>query len=130
VDRSSGAGQRRIKGPRGKALGKRRAEIAERSNAHCYETGGLRRVHVRRRLNVEKRILIQAATYNLALMMRTLLGAGTPKGLSQRFAAAFGHTLGLRRASQALAALAHHILAAMGLIDDLTCGPAAVGSAR
>jgi len=87
------ANRRRIKGNRGQRLRKLRGEIAERSNAHCYETGGLRRVHVRRRDNVEKRVLIQAATYNLALMMRALLGAGTPKGLTRRLAAAFGRLI-------------------------------------
>ncbi len=94
--------RRRIQGERGKALLRRRAEVAERSNAHCYETGGLRRVHVRRRDNVTKRVLIQAATYNLALLMRTLLGAGTPKGLAGRLAAACAGLLGAHLAARAL----------------------------
>ncbi len=64
------ANRRRIKGVRGEELRKKRGEIAERSNAHCYETGGLRSVHVRGQENASKRILIQAATYNIALLMR------------------------------------------------------------
>ena len=41
------ANRRRIRGERGKQLAKLRAEKVERSNAHCYETGGMRRVHLR-----------------------------------------------------------------------------------
>ena len=106
------ANRRRIKGARGQRLRKLRGEIAERSNAHCYETGGLRRVHVRHRDNVEKRVLIQAATYNLALMMRMLLGAGTPKGLSKRLAAAFGRLRASARTCRVLGNLIRRAIAA------------------
>ncbi|MFT7461880.1 MAG: transposase [Pseudohongiellaceae bacterium] len=105
------ANRRRIKGDRGQRLRKLRGEIAERSNAHCYETGGLRRVHVRHRENVEKRVLIQAATYNLALAMRALLGVGTPKGLTKRLAAAFAQVLGPDLARRALGAIVQPLLA-------------------
>jgi transposase len=81
------ANRRRIRGERGKALQRRRAEVAERSFAHLLETGGLRRMHVRRQRNVLKRILIGAASYNLGLLMRTLTGAGTPRSLQGRLAA-------------------------------------------
>lgn len=37
--------RRRVKGERGKRLQKIRSEFAERSFAHMYETGGMRRVH-------------------------------------------------------------------------------------
>ena len=119
------ANRRRIKSDRGQALRKRRGEVAERSNAHCYETGGLRRVHVRRRDNVEKRVLIQAATYNLALMMRALLGVGTPKGLSGRFAAVFGRILGLDRARHVLATLIECVATGVRLLGTLIRDPVA-----
>ena len=54
----------------------------ERPFAHQYETGALRRVHVRGRNNVAKRVLIQAAAFNLALILRSITKAGTPKGLA------------------------------------------------
>src|SRR5205814_10076470 len=50
--------------------------------AHQYETGALRRVHVRGRDNVAKRVLLQAAAFNLALILRSITKAGTPKGLA------------------------------------------------
>ena len=99
------ANRRRVKGERGKALGKRRGEVAERSNAHCYETGGLRRVHVRGRDNVLKRVLIQAGSYNIALLMRSMLGVGTPKGLAGRFAAVFAGVCGCETARRVLGEL-------------------------
>lgn len=113
------ANRRRVKGARGRALGKLRGEIAERSNAHCYETGGLRRVHVRRRDNVTKRVLIQAATYNLALIMRSLLGAGTPKRLAGRLAAACGRLGTCHRACRALADLIARLTAAAEVLAGL-----------
>ena len=42
------ANRRRIKADRGKRLLKRRGEFIERSFAHCYETGAMRRLHLRR----------------------------------------------------------------------------------
>ena len=110
------ANRRRIKGDRGQRLRKLRGEIAERSNAHCYETGGLRRVHVRGRENVEKRVLIQAATYNLALAMRALLGVGTPKGLLRRGTAAAGRLLASIRLWQPLGALLRWVITAIELL--------------
>jgi hypothetical protein len=50
--------RRRICGERGKALLRRRGELLERSFAHAYETGGMRRVYLRGRRNVLKRVLI------------------------------------------------------------------------
>ena len=74
------ANRRRVTGPRGKRLLRRRGEFLERPFAHQYETGGRRRVHVKGRDQVAKRVLIQAAACNIALILRTLTGAGTPKG--------------------------------------------------
>ena len=47
--------RRRIKGERGKRLMRLRAEKVERSFAHCYETGGMRRTHLKGRINILKR---------------------------------------------------------------------------
>jgi transposase len=76
------ANKRRVEGQRGKDLLRRRGEFLERPFAHQYETGGLRRVHVRGRENVAKRVLLQAAAFNLALILRSLTKAGTPRGLA------------------------------------------------
>ena len=52
--------------------------------AHAYETGGLRRVHLRGRENILKRVLVQIAAFNLGLVMRKKYGHGTPRGLQGR----------------------------------------------
>ena len=75
------ANRRRIRGERGKRLLWQRGELLERSFAHMYETGGLRRVHLRRHPNILKRLLVHAAAFNLGLVMRQLLGRGTLRGL-------------------------------------------------
>jgi transposase len=59
------ANRRRIRGERGKRLLRQRGEKLERSFAHLYETGGMRRVHLRRHPNTLKRLLIRAAAFNL-----------------------------------------------------------------
>ncbi len=73
--------RRRIRGRRGKALLRKRGELLERPFAHCYETGGLRRTHLKGHARILKRLLIHVAGCNLALLMRTLFGLGTPRGL-------------------------------------------------
>jgi len=83
------ANRRRIRGERGKDLLRQRGEMLERSFAHQYETGGLRRVHLRRHPNILKRLLVHAAAFNLGLVMRQLLGRGTPRGLQGYEAALF-----------------------------------------
>jgi transposase len=75
------ANWRRIRGERGKRLLRQRGEKLERSFAHVYETGGMRRVHLRRHPNILKRLLVQVAAFNLGLVMRQLCGKGTPRGL-------------------------------------------------
>ena len=40
--------RRRVRGSYGKSLLRRRGELVERSFAHCYETGGMRRTHLRK----------------------------------------------------------------------------------
>ena len=72
--------RRRICGEHGKALLRRRGEFVERSFAHAYETGGMRRVYLRGCNNVLKRVLIHVGGLNLSLVMRKLVGKGTPRG--------------------------------------------------
>lgn len=73
--------RRRGKGDRGKRLQKMRSELTERSFAHMYETGGMRRVHLRGRENILKRLLIQGAAFNLSLILRKAIGVGKPRRL-------------------------------------------------
>ena len=68
---------------------RQRGELLERPFAHMYETGGMRRVHLRGHPNILKRILLHAGALNLGLLMRTLFGVGTPRGLQGRVAAFF-----------------------------------------
>ena len=58
---------------------KRRAEIVERSFAPNLDRGGMRRTWLRGRENVHKRYLLHVAGHNLSLLMRQLIGAGTPR---------------------------------------------------
>jgi transposase len=81
------ANRRRIRGDRGQRLLARRGEILERTFAHCYETGAMRRLHVRGDDNIRKRLLAHAAAFNFSLVMRKLFGAGTPRGFSDLLAA-------------------------------------------
>jgi transposase len=81
------ANRRRIKGERGKRLLRRRGELLERPAAHLYETGGMRRTHLRGHDNILKRLLVHAGACNLALWMRTAFGVGTPRSLQGRVAA-------------------------------------------
>jgi transposase len=47
--------RRRVRGGYGKSLLRRRGQLVERSFAHCYETGGMRRTHLRGHENILKR---------------------------------------------------------------------------
>ena len=46
----------------------------------------MRRTHLRGHTNILKRLLIHAGGFNLGLVMRHLLGRGTPRGLQDRLA--------------------------------------------
>jgi transposase len=72
--------RRRIQGEHGKRLLRRRGELVERCFAHAYETGGMRRLHLRGRDNILKRLLIHLCGFNLSLIMRKCSGRGTPRG--------------------------------------------------
>jgi len=76
--------RRRIRGHRGKQLLRQRGERVERSFAHCYETGGMRRTHLRGHHNIYKRQLIHVAAFNLGLVLRHLVGNGTPRSVQGR----------------------------------------------
>jgi len=75
------ANRRRTRGERSKELQRSRSELTERSMAHLYETGGMRRVHLKGRNNILKRLLVHAGGFNLALVMRKLVGVGKPRRL-------------------------------------------------
>lgn len=73
--------RRRVRGERGSRLQRQRGEQLERINAHLYETGRMRRVHIRGHSNILKRLLIHVCALNLGLLMRAVYGIGTPRGL-------------------------------------------------
>jgi transposase len=73
--------RRRVGGPRGKRLMRRRGEYVERTFAHVYDTGALRRTYLRGHQNILKRLFVHAGAFNLGLLMRRALGRGTLRGL-------------------------------------------------
>jgi len=79
--------RRRIRGRRGQSLMRKRGEYLERSFAHSYETGGMRRTHLRGHGNILKRLLIHVCGLNLGLVMRARMGAGKPRQLAAGAAA-------------------------------------------
>jgi len=106
------ANRRRIRGERGKRLHRMRGELLERPFAHLYETGGMRRTHLRGHLNILKRLLIHAAGFNLGLVLRTAFGVGTPRGLQGSTRASLGLLDWLQ---SAVAAIVDHCLASRRL---------------
>src|SRR6266853_1943727 len=60
-------------------------ELIERSFAHLYDTGGMRRVHLRGKNNIAKRALIHAAAFNLSLILRQMLRVGTARQAADLF---------------------------------------------
>jgi transposase len=73
--------RQRLQRPKGKRLLRKRGELIERTFAHCYETGGMRRVHLRKHNNILKRLLVHVAGMNLGLLLRNVYGVGTPRSL-------------------------------------------------
>ena len=106
--------RRRIRGERGKRLHRMRGELIERPFGHLYETGGMRRTHLRGHTNILKRLLIHTAGFNLGLVMRTTIGVGTPRGLQGALQALLGS---LARLTCSLAAVLD------ALIADLHANP-------
>jgi transposase len=107
--------RRRIRGARGKRLMRRRGEIIERSFAHCYDTGGMRRTHLRHHGNILKRLLIHVAGFNLSLVLRAMLGIGTARGVQERMAELRERMEALRAAFSACAAAAGRLLESIQL---------------
>jgi transposase len=90
--------RRRIRGARGQRLLRLRGERLERPFAHLFETGGMRRVHLRGHANIRKRLLIHTGGFNLGLLMRHLIGVGTPRSLQGRLVATLSALITLIRA--------------------------------
>jgi transposase len=88
------ANRQRLQRPKGKRLLRKRGELIERSFAHCYETGGMRRTHLRKHNNILKRLLVHVAGMNLGLLLRSAYGIGTPRGL-QGLSYTFNHLFAL-----------------------------------
>ena len=86
------ANRRRIRGDRGQRLLRRRGELLERPFAHLYETGGMRRTHLRGHDNILKRLLVHAGAFNLGLWMRTL-SASARRAASRAASTALGAAL-------------------------------------
>ena len=119
--------RRRIRGARGQRLLRLRGERLERPFAHLYETGGMRRVYLRGHMNILKRLLIHTGGFNLGLLMRQLIGVGTPRGLQGRLSAVVAALLALigslrelanrhgRRMRQVLP-LKHRSIARLGVV--------------
>ena len=74
--------RRQIRGERAKRLLRQRRERVERSIAHLYEAGSMRRTHLRGHPNILERLLIHVGALNLSLVLRQKLGAGAPRGLA------------------------------------------------
>lgn len=83
------ANRQRCRSEKGKRLGRARSEKVERSFAHVCDTGGMHRLTTRGRENGQKRYLMYAAAFNLALLMRALFGAGKPRAMAERRKLAF-----------------------------------------
>jgi transposase len=96
------ANRRRVRGERNKRLQKLRSELTERTFAHMYETGGMRRVHLKGNSNILKRLMIHGAAFNLSLILRETLGVGKPRQLQ-----------GLKTASSSAFLPAEHSLTAI-----------------
>src|SRR5881398_2712014 len=89
----------RLRSGAAKEAFKLRAELVERSFALTLDRGGMRRAWLRGGENLRKRYLVHVAGYNLGLVMRLLVGAGTPREFLARAAA---HLLALATADGAV----------------------------
>ena len=69
----------RLRSGAAKEAFKLRTELVERSFALVLDRGGMRRSWLRGRENLHKRYLVHVAGYNLGLIMRLLVGSGTPR---------------------------------------------------
>lgn len=68
---------------------RKRGELVERSFQHVLDRGGQRRTQLRGLENVQKSYLLAVAGFNLGLLLRKILGVGTPKRLADRLVGVF-----------------------------------------
>jgi transposase len=119
------ANRRRLRGKRGKQLQRKRGELVERPFAHTYDTGGMRRVHLRGRRNILKRVLVQGAGVNLALVMRTRYGAGKPRqahGQKSGFSGPISTVFGTSAPGRALRWLRQALIFSLSVHSRLLAG--------
>jgi len=116
------ANRRRIQGDRGKHLLRRRGLMLERPFAHCYETGKMRRVHLRGRENILKRLLVHIAGYNLSLILRSAIGKGTPRGLQDLVTTYFFALLLTRSVTVSLLMRSSHLVSVNSFNSSKTSG--------
>lgn len=96
------ANRRRICRPKGRRLMRLRGELIERTFAHTLDTGGMRRIHLRRHNNILKRVLIHTAGFNLGLVMRSIMGIGKPRQMQGRAEALWAMIVSILRATVGL----------------------------
>ncbi len=87
------ANRRRIRGERGKRLLRTRGELLERPFEHYLDAGGMRRTYLRGHGNILKRLLVHVAGFNLGLLMRTVIGYGTPRQYAEAVSVAISALL-------------------------------------
>ena len=104
VDRSSRTpatpvygNRRRIRGDRGKRLLRRRGERVERSFAHTYDTGGMRRTHLRGHHEYPQARAGPRQWLQSRARDAPTVGVGTPRGLQGRLAAVLMTALAVYR---------------------------------
>jgi transposase len=113
------ANRRRLERPKGKRLLRKRGELIERTFAHCYDTGGMRRTHLRKHNNILKRLLVHVAGMNLGLLLRSVYGIGTPRGLQ-----GLSYALDFLVALIALAVISEHsTISESGVTTDHAVAP-------
>ncbi len=92
----------------------------ERPFAHYLDAGGMRRTHLRHHENILKRLLVHVAGFNLGILMRDLLGAGTPREFAGLRGALCRFLLSLLQAVIALRnAIAGSFTTFVGFAQDL-----------
>jgi transposase len=94
--------RRRVRGERNRRLQKLRSELTERSFAHLYQTGGMRRVHLRGRNNILTRLMAHGAAFNLSLILRKAIGVGKPRRLQGLCSQLSTHLQGILVRSEAI----------------------------
>jgi len=74
----------------------------------------MRRTHLRGHKNILKRLLIHLGAFNLSLIFRSLLGAGTPWELRNRLARLIQQLFGLLGRLWTPTVRAHHVFSPLG----------------